>query len=303
MNQKGVLILAFAASLAASAIVSATASAEKPEFIQCAEVVNEKGNTSHWVGSLCEKAAKEKEKNSYTEVHIEITNPKEKEAKLVSCQEAVKEQNPGDWDNNKCEGTPKEQLSSYSKVFTRHTFTSTSGVTKMKAGETSIECKEDTDKGEVATSKTLKLIITLKGCKATRKAEKCDVKSTGAPNKDEIITNELTGELGYTNVGKTEVGLDLKPSVGTSFVKLEGSCIPTEKQSVEGGVIGEVQPLNSYSKTGKIVYLFSGEKQALREIEIGGKKIKDVLTVFGVGETPLETTDTITFEDAVKIVA
>jgi hypothetical protein len=183
------------------------------------------------------------------------------------------------------------------------TFVSKSGASTLEAGEVAIKCLESkAEKGEITSAKMVsKLVVTFTGCEAETEGKKC--KPNGETGT--IKTNELQGELGYTNKTEKKVGLDLKPTTASEniFVNLSAKCLPLEHNAVENGVIGQITPINTLSKSGKLEFKISSRKQALKEIELGGKKVKSVLTVFEIIEAPLETLQTIEFGSEIEVKA
>jgi hypothetical protein len=178
-------------------------------------------------------------------------------------------------------------------------FTSKSGAGKMKAGSNIITCAADTDKGEVTGPKTVaKVVVVFTGCKGENNKKTCEVHSTNPKGgKEEVVTKELSGELGTTAESATGVGLSLKPTAG-NFVELEGSCLTVAKTSVAGGVVGEVTPVKTKSKTGKLVYTIEKEKQKIQKFN---GKAAPLLEAFGFIEAPLETSDDIEFEEELEV--
>jgi hypothetical protein len=197
--------------------------------------------------------------------------------------------------------TASAALPEFSK--TGVTFASKSGVSTLEAGEVAITCQESkAEKGEIISAKVVsKLVVTFKSCEAETEGKKC--KPNGETGT--IKTNELQGELGYTNKTEKKVGLDLKPMPASEniFVNLTAKCLPLEHNSVEKGVIGQIEPVNTLSKTGKLEFKITSEKQAIREIELGSTKVKSVLTVFEIIEAPLETIQTIEFGSEIEVKA
>ncbi len=185
---------------------------------------------------------------------------------------------------------------------TEQGFTSSSGTSVLTAGGaggTVITCTASSGAGRITGAKTVAGVsVTFTGCTAKSKGT-CEVHSTGA-GKEEIKTGELNGELG--KVAKKEatskVGLDLK-AVSGSFVTVEGTCIPFEKSSVSGSVIGEVTPVAGGAGTsGKLTYALEKEKQKIQMFEGGSK---DTLSVFGFVESTQQSEEAITFEKAVEV--
>jgi hypothetical protein len=180
-------------------------------------------------------------------------------------------------------------------------FTSTSGAGKMEAAGTVIECKKDTDVGEITGAKTVgAVVVTFTECEGTNGTKKCKVKSKGSGTEGKVVTKELTGELGEVAAAEstTEVGERLKPTSGSTYVELEGTCLPISPAPVTGAIIGEVTPTKSLSTTGKLVYTIASKKQKIQKFKGGSA---EVLKVFGIAEAPLETTDTVTFEEAIEV--
>jgi hypothetical protein len=209
------------------------------------------------------------------------------------CHEVTKE--TGKFEDSKCE---KEKAKGN---FERIKFTSVSGAGKMEAAGTVIECKKDTDVGELTGPKTVgKVVVTFTECEGTNGTKKCKVKSKGSGTEGTIVTKELKGELGEVAAAEsaTGVGLSLKPTSGSTYVELEGTCLPISPAPVTGGIIGEVTPIKTLSTTGKVVYTIASKKQKIQKF-VGGAA--EVLKVFGIAEAPLETTDTITFGEAIEV--
>jgi hypothetical protein len=296
--------LCFVAMVAISAVVTVTASAAptKPFFAQCTQVAIAKQGKFEENKCKNKKEHGEWQRTAMGGIQIEPG---------VWCQEAWLV-NTGFYEDAFCTKEAAGQMGPYDLVKHHSKFTGKSGAGKMVAGETKIECKEDKSEGEFTENQNVtKIKVIFTGCKAKNGTKECEVKGGGG-GKEEIKTEELVGEIGYLHLakevgeGKNEVGLDLKPAKAKgAFVKLEGTCIPLEKQSVEGSIIGEVRPLNTMSKEGELIYKIVSGKQAIREIEMKHEKklTKDILTVFGIVEAPLETTEALTFEDAVEVVA
>jgi hypothetical protein len=183
------------------------------------------------------------------------------------------------------------------------TFASESGTSKLEAGEVAITCKASkAEKGEITGAKLVtKLVVTFTGCEAeTASKKKC--KPNGETGT--IKTDEIEGELGYINKTAKTVGLELKPE-GTEnvFVNLTSKCLPNEHNAVENGVIGQITPTNTPAKTGKLEFKITSRTQAIKEIEIGGTMVTNVLTVFEIVEAPLETLQTITFGSEIEVKA
>ncbi|HTW42967.1 MAG TPA: hypothetical protein VMD79_11695 [Solirubrobacteraceae bacterium] len=165
-------------------------------------------------------------------------------------------------------------------------------------GEIEFTCTANTASGEVTTAtKATSKGVTFTGCKAKEKTKTaCAANSAGAKNAEEIVTKELSAELGSvakSEAPNTETGLDLKPTSGSEFTTLEAKCVSPEKEKVEGSVIAEVKPTKTKTTTGELILECLSAKSTNQKIfEIGGKS--DTLTAFGA-EACFEGTDTVTF--------
>src|SRR5580692_6245093 len=146
---------------------------------------------------------------------------------------------------------------------TPQTFKSDSGTGKLETSSgTKVECLTDLDSGEVTGPKTVgNVVVIFHNCHSPE-GSGCSVKSELGPNPSLIITRTLDGELG--SVKKTEaasgVGLLLLPTTGTTFVTIEGSCLPLSPSPVFGTLAGEVTPVNgTLALDGKIIFQGNGE--------------------------------------------
>lgn len=184
-------------------------------------------------------------------------------------------------------------------------FTSTSTTDHLVAGSNKINCTKDSDEGLIGGKKSVgELLITFSGCKLELFGIEC--KSKGA-KPEEIMTVKLRGTFGYINKSTKLVGIKLEPESGTEFTQGEVECVGT-KVKVTGSLIGVVSPVNTKSTSGTIELTASGSKQAHELIEIGekdetGVKLKASLNGEPAMEASEETTDTLTFEEAVELMA
>jgi hypothetical protein len=173
------------------------------------------------------------------------------------------------------------------------------------SGSFRIKCESDATKGEISGPKTVgKVVVTFKKCRGIKGSEECPVKSVGAVGPEEIVTNELSGELGTVAAAEapdSETGLDFRPTTGTVFVKLIGTpttCIP--ETNVTGSVIGEVEPVKIMDTTGELIYSVVGTKKTKQGIQKIGAEAKDTLTSFGV-EVGLESEGAVTFAEDIEV--
>jgi hypothetical protein len=105
-----------------------------------------------------------------------------------------------------------------------------------------IECKAFKDEGKILTPKSEgKIVATFSGCETLGK--KCT--STGE-KAGFIKTSDLAGGIGYIDAEEHRVGADLSAESGTQLANFscEGLTVV-----VEGSVIGEIKPVNTFTKT------------------------------------------------------
>jgi hypothetical protein len=167
-----------------------------------------------------------------------------------------------------------------------------------------VKCAGESSTGTLGGNKTMTAKITavkFTGCKGENsKKETCAVKSPGA-GAEEVVTKELSGELGESAQATSKVALNLTPTTGSEFVTLEGSCLPVSPSKVTGSIAGEATPLNTSQTTGETVFALNGAKQKITEVTLlGGTIDKPKLTAFIVEATQL-TTEVITFEEATEL--
>jgi hypothetical protein len=188
-------------------------------------------------------------------------------------------------------------------------FSSVTGKGKLvstAAGEKVIvECTAGRNTGVAVpgTDRVEKVVITFTGC--TGKVKGVPVKCGAAPAgaNETIVTNSLSGQLGYLHLGTPlTVGLVLK-SESELFAEFKCSAAATIK--VRGreiaakefaGIIAEVLPgsLNKLIDPGTAGLLTykqepAGEpKQALRELTVLGTLLKELLLTASTGGGPFE---------------
>lgn len=174
-----------------------------------------------------------------------------------------------------------------------------SGLTTIKAGTVAtLFCKSDDTLGFIKGKKFVgNYFIVGLNCKEPGNAKICTAKSVGA-SEGQIVTNQLKGELG-TIKGGTGTGLLLEPESGVFVTLAENAC--AIETSIEGGLIGEVTPINRSQSTDKFIYSSSGGKQALSKITIGGVEKTKVLKGFGLVEVVAEGSEEQEFSGATEI--
>jgi len=272
--------------------VAATSALAQPEFVRCAKVAA--GEPSSWeAGCITKKAS-----GGYAKVS----------AGPGTCVKVAPGE-PSSWSNATCT-TKKTGTGEYLKVGAagKLKFADSSEVQTLYAPGVIIICKKSKSTGEITGNTTVgNVVVTFEECEAEVIATKvkCKVHSPvlGAP--ETITTNKLHGELGTTTVG-TLVGEALAPETPETFVEIEGTCIT--KTKVTGSVIGEVTPINTLQTTGKLIFRTEPAKSTKQQIKkcTGGTVIilcngeSDILAAFG-GTSAIESTDTITFEEAIEV--
>jgi hypothetical protein len=190
---------------------------------------------------------------------------------------------------------------------TGQTFTATTGATKLTAdaGEDIVDCSAgSTTTGTISGSTIASgFEIDFTGCKSSKNEGTtfCTVKSVGAGEGD-INTLTLQGLLGLalqpagTGAG---VGLLLLPGSGKTFLTLEkNSC--TVESSVTGSVAGEVTPVGTAQKTGKLTLATSAGKQKISIIDVCAGLIKPALSAFSSTATE-EAEASITFSATTEV--
>jgi hypothetical protein len=137
-------------------------------------------------------------------------------------------------------------------------------------GNGGITCTSSSDTGKFTSPKTAAdVVVTFKGCEFVGK--KCESGST----LGEIITNHLKGEVGYLagkGTGSPKVGADVKAETGEAL-----SAFKCEKDSftVRGSVIGEVGPINVFTKEATFTFKQSSKigEQEWKKFEEGPEDI------------------------------
>src|SRR5665213_183201 len=200
-------------------------------------------------------------------------------------------------------------------------FTSKSGVSLLKTSGQTIECKKDTNEGELigTSQKEDKVTVRFTECESLALKEKCQ--NTATPG--EIKTTELVSKLGFITTEEKEeeeVGLSLSPkTAGGLFAEFECSGIKikvgegkkTEEGGKEGGnsVIGKITPVDKAvtpPETFKLIFKCVGEEQEVQRF-FGAVKLDVLEAKIGEGgkwEGACETSeDTILFKVKETIIA
>ena len=174
--------------------------------------------------------------------------------------------------------------------------TTLEGVTGAK-----VSCSGSALAGEYTGTKTASAVLTLTGCAHSGSKEPCQ--SAKAPS-GEIVTNALTGTLGFTKDEVTEtatsvaVGLDL--GGGRSLLSAECGG-QAEALVLSGSAIGAVAKLDKMSSSFSVKYKASAGQQ---EIEAFEEAPKDTLTAtlgFGAEQAGLTGSQKLAGEEQLEI--
>lgn len=178
-----------------------------------------------------------------------------------------------------------ELVNSNGEALVKAKFTSTSGKSTLETTSgTKVTCKADTDSGESTGVHTGTTTVKFTGCEAI--GIKCS--TTGAAS-GEIVTGAKS-TLVWLNEAKEEAGQLLEAEEKT----IKCSIL---SYKVKGSVLG------AFSASGTSGTLTFKEKKGVQEpteYEMEGKKFKAITETEGV-QSGLETTDTLTFEEAVTL--
>ena len=283
--------LCLVAMFALSMVVAGSASAEetKPYFGQCQKV--KESGTGNAGNSQCSVSSAGGE-------WVEVVGGE------TECRETVTK-GAGNYEDPGC--TKKVAKKNYIKVAEPvETFSSTSGEGFLEATGTlgsleKLTCKTDSDAGRIIGPKEVRVKVTFKGCAALGGTDQChSLNPLGAAN--EIIVNELKGQLGYIKKA-AEVGLVLSPVSGTEFVEFECGSI---KAKIRGAVIGRfTSALNEYSRSGTLTFEQSKGKQKPEKLEGGVPSTLEISTNGGTSyeQAAEQNTDNLEYQDYTQIIA
>lgn len=166
-------------------------------------------------------------------------------------------------------------------------------------GHPKINCVAANIAGEWTGGKTATVTIEFQGC-TDALGHQC---TSNPQNKSEIKTLPMEGELGFIkNVVKegkvlVVVGLDLKPQPPlTDLVVYECGSV-TETATLEGSVIGRIQPIDKMTTTSDLVYSTkSNGEQLYQNFQEGPKDTLSTTFTSGIEKTTAPTTLKITSE-------
>lgn len=198
-------------------------------------------------------------------------------------------------------------------------FTSKSGVKVLTTARAKVECKKDSDTGELTGPRTDKVKIRFFECKYVGGGE-CTSLKPAELEKGEIMTNPLSSRLVWLNKAKTIKGIDLKPEApATEYTEFECKEVPIIGKiiiKVTGSVLGEIPPAEynvekkeyklkfecepAGSETQKYLAYWEEEKGVLKEFP---DSLTATNNVFGAEKACEEekTPDELTFAEAVEV--
>lgn len=181
------------------------------------------------------------------------------------------------------------------------TFTSKSKASVLETvGKTKVKCTADTNAGEITGPKSDLVTVRFTGCVALK--FQC---GTPGAAPGEIVTGVLTSMLGYINIEKKEVGIDLSNPAGALIT--EFFCGGNLRVVVRGSVIGRVTPVNKIVKPPQHFTLKLGQAKGKQKITKFQGEPVDVLESSVNGgpfeESGLNSTDELTLSEPAVIIA
>jgi hypothetical protein len=154
-------------------------------------------------------------------------------------------------------------------------------------------CKADTGSGEVTGPKSLLVKFTWTGCKQAR--SNCQNTNTAGV----IVTETLSGTLGYVSTKPKVVGIDLTPPTGGPGVSF--TCGEDETVEIFGSLIGKIP----FAK--QPIELKFAQKEGHQHIThlLGGPTDVPMTSLLGgaLQESGINFTDVLTFATPAAIVA
>ena len=185
------------------------------------------------------------------------------------------------------------------EVSSATSFTASGGAVTLQGEVLLFTCKASTVEGQITGAKTVgKVIVKLTGCLEPEFDSQCE---TSGAKAGEIKSNELTGELGYTNKSTKAVGLDLKPASGELFVTF--NCLgdlPNVK--LKGSIIGRIVQTNKIAPTEVLQYKTSGSKQEFTKFEGGATDPLEISANGSSFEKAAEATEyKITYSEGIEV--
>lgn len=171
--------------------------------------------------------------------------------------------------------------------------------------EVTIICTHDVSAGTILGDDEIDVKVHFLNCREKTKTKECTVKSVGAPGSEGLILTELLlGLLGLLHSPNGAAGILLEPKSSHVFLTIaeEPGC-GTLETAVEGSVAGLFRPTGKLQNTAEIVLapVSATGKQEVTLILVLSGVVKPKLTSFGAAESSEETTDLVTYEEAVEV--
>lgn len=190
------------------------------------------------------------------------------------------------------------------KPGTKQAFTGAGGALKLEhtLSEEKVTCSKTASTGEITGASTVALKMTFTGCKGEAGSKTCTVHSKGA-KEGEIVTEALKGELGEvaTKEATSGVGLFISSEAEKeTFWKWEGTCFATGNVA-KGNIAAEVTPVETSTKTIKLVFAGSKGKQPIEKIIVKGRERKPEFTMLELVSASWHMTEELTFASLVEV--
>jgi hypothetical protein len=183
------------------------------------------------------------------------------------------------------------------------TFTGSAGLGVLEAnnGAEKVDCTANTTSGTISSA-TLAggVVVKFTGCTSSSGTKSnCSVSSKNSGTAGAVTTETLHGVLGTISSG-SKAGLLLLPVSGKRFVTLlVNAC--TVETAVTGNITGEISPVGTSQKTGKLVFTGSKGAQGITEIELStGGKAKSELNAFGTAASE-NTSEALAFSANLEV--
>jgi hypothetical protein len=203
----------------------------------------------------------------------------------------------GEWEGARCLGFAREK-GTYNFLPGPGTAPKLSGhlgaTTLETTGKAKISCSSGASTGEYTGAKTLTMTVTLSGCERASNHQACQ--SVGGAS-GQIVTNALEGTLGFINVAKPSVGLDLAHAPALASFECTAPGLPgKELLTVEGSVIGQIAKIDEMVSAFTITFTGRAGRQIPEAFEGGATDTLLTSTVGGSSE-PSALTSVVTVSD------
>jgi hypothetical protein len=197
------------------------------------------------------------------------------------------------------------------KASTKNGFKGEKGTFTFFTIDAMIPCNKEKFSGEDGGDKTMSVKnVKFKWEECTAEnletGQRCSAKSKGASGAEEIVTNTLMGQLGWSPYAQVEslVSLEFLPTSGRQWLTIEGSCIT--ETAVTGSVAAGVRIYTAKQLPGEFVFALLSGKQAIKTVCLlgtlceGAELMLPKLTAFGE-EGWISSTENFEYEEATLI--